>query len=52
MYYKFKKFLGILAYEVLGTPNFIRIIEWRYLLEWLDPKKMKKFWMLLVEMVF
>lgn len=34
-----KKYIEHLIYKTIGTPNFIRQIEWRSMLEWLDPKE-------------
>ena len=34
-----KKYIGHLIYKWFGTPDFIRRIEWRNMLEWLDPKE-------------
>jgi len=34
-----RKHIGHLIYKWIGTPNFIRIIEWRSMLEWLEPKE-------------
>ena len=34
-----KKHIGHLIYKWIGTPNIIRIIEWRSLFEYLDPKE-------------
>jgi len=34
-----RKYIGHLIYKTMGTPNFIRRIEWRSMLEWLDPKE-------------
>ena len=34
-----KKYLGHLVYKWIGTLNFIRRIEWRIMLEWLDSKE-------------
>ena len=34
-----KKYIGHLIYKWFGTLNFIRQIEWRSMLEWLDPKE-------------
>ena len=36
---KMKKYIGHLIYKWFGTLNFIRQIEWRSMLEWLDPKE-------------
>lgn len=36
---KMKNYIGHLIYKTIGTPNFIRVIEWRSMLEWLDPKE-------------
>ena len=36
---KMKKFIGHLIYKTTGTPSFIRRIEWRRMLEYLDPKE-------------
>jgi ubiquinone/menaquinone biosynthesis C-methylase UbiE len=35
---KMMLFIRHLTYKWIGTPNFIRLIEWRTMLEWLDPK--------------
>ncbi|NQE52734.1 hypothetical protein C5S29_04005 [ANME-1 cluster archaeon GoMg3.2] len=34
-----RKYIGHLIYKWIGTLNFIRQIEWRIMLEWLDPKE-------------
>jgi len=34
-----RKHIGHLIFKIIGTPNFIRIIEWRSMLEWLNPKE-------------
>jgi len=34
-----RKHIGHLIFKIIGTPNFIRIIEWRSMLEWLEPKE-------------
>ena len=34
-----KKYIGHLIYKTMGTTEFIRRIEWRDMLEWLDPKE-------------
>ena len=34
-----KSYVGHLIYKTIGTPNIVRIIEWRSLFEWLDPKE-------------
>ena len=34
-----RKYIGHLIYKWIGTPHFIRRIEWRNMLEWLDPKE-------------
>jgi ubiquinone biosynthesis O-methyltransferase len=36
---KMKKYIGHLIYKTVGTPGFIRRIEWRIMLDWLDPKE-------------
>ena len=37
-----KKLIGRLIYKKLGSPNFIRRIEWRKILEWFDQKEGEK----------
>jgi ubiquinone/menaquinone biosynthesis C-methylase UbiE len=37
-----RKYIGHLIYKWFGTLNFIRQIEWRIMLEWLDPKEGEK----------
>ena len=37
-----KKYIGHLIYKWFGTLNFIRQIEWRNMLDWLDPKEGEK----------
>jgi len=32
-------YIGYLIYKKIGTPSFIKRIEWRNMLEWLDPKE-------------
>ena len=34
-----KKYIGHLIYKTMGTTEFIRRIEWRNMLKWLDPKE-------------
>ena len=34
-----RKYIGHQVYKTIGTPNIIRIIEWRSLFEYLDPKE-------------
>ena len=34
-----KEYIGHLIYKTMGTTEFIRRIEWRNMLEWLDPKE-------------
>lgn len=34
-----KNYIGHLIYKTMGTTEFIRRIEWRSMLEWLDPKE-------------
>ena len=34
-----KNYIGHLIYKTMGTTEFIRQIEWRSMLEWLDPKE-------------
>ena len=34
-----RKYIGHQVYKAIGTPNIIRIIEWRSLFEYLDPKE-------------
>ena len=36
---KMENYIGHLIYKTIGTPNFIRQIEWRNILEWLDLKE-------------
>ena len=38
----FRNYIGHLIYKWIGTPSFIRRIEWRSMLEWLDPKEGEK----------
>ena len=37
-----KKYIGHLIYKWFGTLNFIRQIEWRNMLDWLEPKEGEK----------
>ena len=37
-----KKYINHLIYKTMGTPGFIRRIEWRYILKWLDPNEGEK----------
>ena len=37
-----RKYIGHLIYKTVGTLSFIRRIEWRIMLEWLDPKEGEK----------
>jgi ubiquinone/menaquinone biosynthesis C-methylase UbiE len=34
-----KKQIGLWIYKTIGTPSFIRRIEWRSIIEWVDPKE-------------
>lgn len=34
-----KELIGHLIYKIVGTIEFIRRIEWRTMLKWLDPKE-------------
>lgn len=37
-----KKYIRHLIYKTMGSPDFIRRLEWRKILEWLDPKEGEK----------
>lgn len=37
------QYISHLIYKTMGTPNFIRRIEWRSMLEWIDPKEDERF---------
>ena len=37
-----KKYIGHSIYKWFGTLNFIRQIEWRNMLDWLEPKEGEK----------
>ena len=39
---KMRKYIGHLIYKWFGTLNFIRQIEWRNMLDWLEPKEGEK----------
>ena len=39
---KMRNYIGHWAYKTLGTLNFIRQIEWRNMLDWLEPKEGEK----------
>ena len=39
---KMKNYLTHLIYKTIGTPNFIRRIEWRKMLDWLEPKEAER----------
>ena len=34
-----KEQIGLWIYKTIGTSSFIRRLEWRSMLEWLDPKE-------------
>ena len=38
-----RKYIGHLIYKRISTLSFIRRIEWRNMLEWLEPKEGEKF---------